>query len=918
MPILKTLLFILFISISNTYAKSTDELYEEALSSFNKSEYDQSIIILKNIISENPKHLSGRILLGRSLLLSRQFKSAENQFRQALIDGADRSKIITLLGQSLLFQGKYERLLGSIVLDANSINNVEILSLRGRAYFELDQFDLARDSYNNAIRIAPNKPTGYIGNAIVELKSGYISKGDEWLDKALALNAQDAEALQLKGDVLFRQDNLIEAKDFLNQSLNINENSIRTRLLLAEIYIAETELDKALEHIKFVLELEPDYPNVNMLYAFVLVKLDRKIDAQKVSKNISSYLSKIDENDLNKSPSLRFILGTSLYLQESWENAYGHLNFYAQKYPGHEQSHVMVAELDIRFKRYNAALKALSHYTGESKSVKYWLLKLTGLVKQSEHFSALNTVEQALEYYPTEIRLLEYKVKLLIANDNVPAAIVLLDELYQQGKVSDELAFLLGQLQLSVNELNNAYIVANKLVASQPENPVYLSLSAGIDSKMGQSESAQNKLIKAINLSPNMIQLYLNLHYVYLQQGKAGLAAKTLNQAHELSPKDSFIIAKLAALAEQVHNLDAANKWRFTLYKLAPKELNNVISLADNLIKLKQAKIALDLLQPLRAYNRLNVKYLSRLAASYVSLKMCGEAENVLGILYGLSFDSPEQLAVIAKMYMECGRYEQAHKSLESAEKLKTENIKVQLTRSQWLIEVKQAKLALKALQPLVKKSNIKALGLQVRAYEDLGYNNDAIKAARQLYEKYPIPINAHRLFLQLKKNNKVKEGFLVLENYLQKKDNINLYRVVAFEYLKIGDLTQAEVFFTTLAKKYKQASAYRQLAIIKSGQGMIKEALELAKNAYDLDSNSPSISATYGWLLVRSGQAQQGLPYLRFANARDGRQPTLMFRLAETLLILKQPEQAKTLFEQAVAYDFPDKEKALRRLKEL
>lgn len=921
MPILKfysSLIFIVIISINTSYAKDINELYEEALTSFNSKEYGKSIVLLKEAMFQDPKHLSGRILLGRSFLLSRQFKSAENQFRQALIDGADRRQILIPLGQSLLFQGEFETLLDTITIEPNSTYEVDILSIRGRAYFELNRYTLAKDSYDNAIRIAPDKPIGYVGNAIVEMKLGNITQGENWIDKALALDANNAEALQLKGDVLFRHGNLQEAKQSLQQSLAINESSFRARLLLAEIYIAEDELDEALAHIKYVLELEPNYPNVNLLYAFVLIKLGQEDDAQKVSKNLSSYLSKIDDNDLNKSPSLRFILGTSLFIQESWENAYGHLNYYAQKYPGHEQSHIMVAELDIRFERYNAALKTLNHYSGESKSIKFWLLNLIGLVKQLDHFTALATVEEALEYHPDEIQLLEYKVKLLIANDKLPEAIELLDSLYQQNRASEELALLLGQLQLSVDELEQAQNVVNKLLAAQPNNSVYLSLSAGIDTKLARLDNAQEKLVKAIKLTPNMLQLYINLHYVYLQQGKVALASQVLNQAYQKRPNDPFIIAKLAELAEKVHNLEAANKWREALYKVTPQNLDNLISLADNLIKLEKGQIALDLLLPLRVYNRLNIKYLSRLSASYVSLKKCDEAEKVLDILHGLSFESVEQLAVIAQMYMKCGRYESAHKSLEVAEKLKIKNSKVQLARAQWLIEVKQAKLALKTLQPLVQKANKKALELQIIAFESMNYMKDAIKTARQLYAKYPAPINAHRLFLLLKKYNKVEEGFIILEAYLQKNDNIDLRRALAFEYLQQGNETQAEKSFTILAQKYQRATAYRQLALIKSKQGSLSEALELAQSAHKIDANSPAIAATYGWLLVKSGKAAEGLPHLRFANARDSRQPTLMFRLAETLLILKQPQQAKVLYEKAITYDFPDKEKAVERLKTL
>jgi len=131
-----SLIFVLIISINTSYAKNIDELYEEALNSFNNKEYGKSIVLLKEAMFQNPKHLSGRILLGRSFLLSRQFQGAENQFRQALIDGADKSQILIPLGQSLLFQGKFEPLLDIIKLAPNSINEVEILSMRGRAYFE--------------------------------------------------------------------------------------------------------------------------------------------------------------------------------------------------------------------------------------------------------------------------------------------------------------------------------------------------------------------------------------------------------------------------------------------------------------------------------------------------------------------------------------------------------------------------------------------------------------------------------------------------------------------------------------------------------------------------------------------------------------------------------------------------------------
>ncbi|MEY8216067.1 MAG: tetratricopeptide repeat protein, partial [Colwellia sp.] len=689
------------------------------------------------------------------------------------------------------------------------------------------------------------------------------------------------------------------------------------RLLLAEIYMMESDLDKALEHIAFVLELAPNAPNVNLLYAFALLKQNKKVDALKISKNVSSYLSKIEEGDLNKHPSIRLILGTSLYLQESWESAYSHLNFYAQKYPGHEQSHLMVAELDMRFERYGAALKVLEHYSGEATSIEYWLFKVGALAKLKEYFSALIQVDQALDLFINDPRLLEYKVKLLIATNNLPDALSLLEQLHQQGNASEPLTFLLGQLQLDAAQLTSAETIVNELLEKEANNPIYLSLSAGVDLQSGRLDSAESKLKKAMKLSPKMLQLPINLHYVYLRQGKIGLAVNMLNEAYKNNPSSTFLIKKLALLAERVHNYSIAIDWRQKLVKISPDDIQNIILLSDNLIKLNRSQEAVDLLLPERINNRLNVQYLFKLSSAYISLKQCNKAGSVLDILRGLSLGNEIQLASIAQRYMQCGFNESAHKSLASAERLDQTKTQVQLARAQWFLNINQAKLALKLMKPAVDKGDMTALTLQINAYKKLNSHDTVITLSKELYKKYPYPVHAYRLFETLKNNGKLAEATDLLEKYLQQHENKNIRRTLAINYISSGNTVKAESHFLVLAEQFKDAMAYRQLAILAS-KNNIEQALILARKSYEIDHSSSAIAATYGWLLVQNGKPKAGLSHLRFAHARNSRQPTLIYRLAETLIQLNQYEQAKSLLKQAIKYDFPDKDKAVISLKSL
>jgi len=913
-----SLLTVIVLSMNVAYSETTDKLYEDGLNAFNNKDYGKSIVILKSAMFQDPKHLSGRILLGRAFFLSHNFNDAEHQFQQAITDGADKGQILIPLGQTLLLQGKYVALLNTISEDDVHPNDeAEILSLRARSYLELKKYEEARQTYDRVILKHPQEPFGYIGKAILELKLGNLGASESWIDKTIELDEENGEALQLKGDLIYRKGDISLAKQYLLQSLAINEDSFRTRLLLAEIYIAESEMDKALEHITFVMELEPDYPNVNLLYAFVLVKLDRKNDALKISQNISTYLSKIDDSDLNKYPSLRLILGISLYMQESWESAYGHLNFYAEEFPGHEQSHLMLANLDIRFERYNTALRVLQHYNGESKKLEYWLLNLMAMVKLSKHHEALIFVDQALEKHPQKLKLLEFKIKLLIAQDDLPNALLLLENLYEKGNATDELALLLGQLQLNVTDLDKAQLVVDELLLNKPKHPVYLSLSAGIDLQKGQLDKAKYKLEKAIKLFPNMLQLYVNLHYVYLEQREFKLASTILIQAYQISPDETFLLEKLASLAEKIHNINIAKNWREKLYELQPDDLHNLVRLADVLLKLKKNDEALELLLAHRKDYRLEPEFLSRLATAYVELKQCNEAESLLGMLFNLSLRTPDQLILIAKMHMKCGRYELAHRVISNAESQQPTDPNIMLTRGQWLFDINQPKLALKLIRPLAKKNDMRALQLEAEVYDSLGQNSKAIKSFNKLYKNFPYPINAYKLFNLLKKNNQVEKGFSVLENYLKEKNNLNIRRTLAKEYSKAELFDKAESHYFLLATKNQDAEAYRHLAVIQSRYDVGK-ALVLAKQAYDMKQNSLAIVATYGWLLVQSGSAEKGLSHLRYVYARDGRQPTLLYRLGETLLILNQPTQAKEFFEQAIKYDFPLKDKAVEQLNKL
>ena len=95
---------------SFTYASSEDD-YEKALTAYSQARFDEAFIHLKNSLQQDPDNLAAKILMGKLLLVNGYLQAAEAEFYEALDQGADINLVAEALGNALLFQNKYQRVI---------------------------------------------------------------------------------------------------------------------------------------------------------------------------------------------------------------------------------------------------------------------------------------------------------------------------------------------------------------------------------------------------------------------------------------------------------------------------------------------------------------------------------------------------------------------------------------------------------------------------------------------------------------------------------------------------------------------------------------------------------------------------------------------------------------------------------------
>ena len=197
-------------------------------------------------------------------------------------------------------------------------------------------------------------------------------------------------------------------------------------------------------------------------------------------------------------------------------------------------------------------------------------------------------------------------------------------------------------------------------------------------------------------------------------------------------------------------------------------------------------------------------------------------------------------------------------------------------------------------------------------------------KAVEQYQLAYKIQPNERVLFTLadlMIAQKKQPEALKLLNDALEKdKKNVGIHFKLATLYQQQNDTKQAEAHYDAmLTEQSDNVLALNNLAFLYF-QKNDPRALDLAKRAYEKAPESPAILDTYGYILIKQGQAKEGLPLLEKAATLAPKQNDIQFHLAEAYVANDNTAKAITLLESLVKaeQDFAEKKAAVSLLEKL
>jgi len=213
------IIFFLIISCAGLILRGAEDEFEKGLALFNRGLYQEAIPHFEKAIEIDPEFANAYLYLGRSHLNLKRWVEAVQPLRTAFRLSPEESKkeIVNLLIDALFGAAVYEIKQGNLQTSISFFKEVfslqnqldksmdklteNLLSLGGELLSEGKTTE-AIAVYDEAVKVAPNNATVYIGLARALLKNGDMLKAVDAIKNALEIDPSNSDAQFLFKNIL--------------------------------------------------------------------------------------------------------------------------------------------------------------------------------------------------------------------------------------------------------------------------------------------------------------------------------------------------------------------------------------------------------------------------------------------------------------------------------------------------------------------------------------------------------------------------------------------------------------------------------------------------------------------------------------------------------------------------------------------
>jgi len=506
---------------------------------------------------------SAHILQAEMALQRNEYLKATVEYRKAaeLSDSVEIARKATRLGFTYGFND--EALLSAkrwIKLDKDSD---EARAFLGQLYFRLDDLRNSRRQFERLIKADPDDP----GKRLLSLL-GYLSdegqpeRADKLMRSLAKPYPKSAMAHYAVAVLALQADDVAYAKERATQSMELDPDYLRPKLLYARALMYEGEQDKAIEYLAYIIgdSPQPD-PDARMELALMYMLSGREDDA----------LSQVNQVLLEQSgrlDALRLMAIINFRLERldaAWDDfedllASGQYRmdalYYLARIADYREQYDRAVLLykDVRF-----GSNTVFSQRRASALLAHQLDDVDGAFKLLDDFAAASP--------SNAVDVVALKAQLLISLDRYDEGLALFDKAIEYRPDNENMILGRAELLLRIGRIDEALVGYRQAIKRWPDSATALNaLGYTLADRTDQYKEAEKLIRKALKIDPKSAAIIDSLGWVLYKLGRHEEALHELQRAyeqlddHEVASHIVEVLAVLDRHDEALELLETAEK----------------------------------------------------------------------------------------------------------------------------------------------------------------------------------------------------------------------------------------------------------------------------------------------------------------------------------------------------------------------
>ncbi|MEW5769160.1 MAG: XrtA/PEP-CTERM system TPR-repeat protein PrsT [Pseudomonadota bacterium] len=863
--------------------------YEDALGRYERNDDAGAIIQLKNALQQDPSYLSAYLLLGQAQLRKGDASGAELSLTTALKMGADRMEVLGPLAEAYMRQRKFREVLERV--NPQGLPAEQALPLwltRAYAHLSLNDFAGAEQAIGKASALSPQAGSVAVARGMFHLQRGAPTEARQYADQAVAAAPRDPRAWNLKASVAHSLGDAKTALDGYGRALALEPDFIDVRVARAGLLL---DLDRPEDAFKDLSYLKTKFPDEARAAYLRSVYFERKGDRQSARSELlqaAKAIGAIPIQLISGDSQLLMLGALTNFSLRAYEQAQTYAEAYVRRNPGNAGGRKLAgAILLARGQTIDAVAHLESALRNAPNDPQILDMLASAYMSGNQPTKAANLLERA---GPLALRSPELAGTLgfsLIGLGRPEQGAAYLARAFAKNPASYRLGSSLVMLHIYRGQPGEAVGIAETFLSRHPKDPAAYNLLGVAKASARDPRGARGAYDKALALAPGFLAARLNLGKLELSQGKHAAARQQFQAVLKQQPKHPQAQFELGNTELAAGRAGDALRWLEAAYSQAPDNTVFGVKLIDTHLALGQTDKALALAKQLSARKPEDFDVNSALGRAHAASGEMPRAHAAFAKMSKIAGFNVPRLEETARLQLLAGDLGGASLSLTKALGEQPGALQANLLMADLERRKGQTAQALERVRRLAA-ANPRSAAAQ-RGLGDTHASLGQPAAAAQAYRAALAIADEEGLALSyhgaLQAGGNAAQGLIFIEDWSRRHPQAAQAKIALGEALiRAGQLDKARATYEAYLKQHGEHPAVlNNLAALqlKRNDG---NALATAERAYRLAPGDPAVNDTLGQVYLRQGDYARALRHLREARLRAPTNPEVRYHLALAL----------------------------------